>query len=68
MLAGIFLGLLLALGVSRLMSALLFATSASDAVSFAGVAALLVGVGVVSCLVPSARASRVAIVTALRPE
>jgi predicted permease len=65
---GIGIGLLLALGVGRLMSSLLFGISGFDPVSFAAVAALFVGVAAVASLLPARRAARTDVMTVLRYE
>jgi ABC-type antimicrobial peptide transport system permease subunit len=65
---GMAVGIVLALAVTRLMSALLFGISPTDAATFAGAATLLAVITVAASLVPALRASRVDPLTALRDE
>ena len=65
---GVTIGLALALAGSRLLSAMLFGTSPTDAGTFAAVATLLVAIAAVASLVPALRASRVDPLIALRDE
>ena len=65
---GIALGLALAAGAARLLQSLLFGVAPTDAVTLAGMAALLVLVAAATSLVPALRASRVDPLVALRDE
>jgi putative ABC transport system permease protein len=67
-LAGAAAGLAIAIGATRLMSSLLFGVGATDAATFATVAALLAVVALVACWLPARRATRVDPVLALRAE
>ena len=65
---GAVIGLLLAAGLSRLLSTQLFQVQAIDPVVYAGVAALFVVVACLACGVPAFRAARVDPAEALRIE
>jgi putative ABC transport system permease protein len=65
---GVVVGIGLALAGTRLLRSLLFATSPTDALTFAAVATLLVVIAAAASLVPALRASRVDPLIALRDE
>lgn len=65
---GMALGLALALGISRLLSAILFDVQPRDPQIFGGVAGVLAIVGLLACLIPAQRATRVDPLIALRSD
>jgi putative ABC transport system permease protein len=67
-LIGIAIGLSIALGTMRVLSKLLFGVTATDPVSFAAAAALILMVAVLASLVPALRAMKVDPMVALRYE
>ena len=66
--SGVGIGLLLALGLARLITSLLFQISASDPPTFALVPLVLIGVAALACYLPARRATRVDPLVALRYE
>jgi putative ABC transport system permease protein len=67
-LVGVVLGLLGSLVLTRVLSSLLYGVSATDPLTFAAIAALLMIVSWVACYIPARRAARVDPLTALRYE
>ena len=66
--AGVVLGLLGAIGLTRVMASLLFGISATDVATFSTVPLLLVAIALLASYVPARRATRVDPVVALRDE
>ena len=65
---GVAIGLVAALGLTRVMSSMLFGVQATDAMTFGVVAALLTAVALVASYLPALRASRTDPLEALRFE
>jgi putative ABC transport system permease protein len=67
-LAGIAIGLVGALALTRLMKSLLFGVSANDPLTFGSIALLLALVTLIACWIPARRATRVNPISALKRE
>ena len=65
---GVGVGLLSSLGLTRLISGLLFGVSPTDAATFGAVSALLFGIAIIACWLPARRASGVDPIVALRQD
>jgi len=66
--AGIAIGGVVAFALARVVSSLLFATSATDPVTFLGMVAVLLVVAAIAGYLPARRASRIDPMRALRAE
>jgi putative ABC transport system permease protein len=67
-LLGVGIGIVAALGLTRLMSSMLYGVGASDPLTFVAVAGILILVAFAACWLPARRAMRVDPMVALRYE
>jgi putative ABC transport system permease protein len=67
-LGGVALGLVVALGLTRLISKMLYGVSATDPVTFVVITLLLMTVALAACFIPAWRATQVDPLVALRSE
>jgi putative ABC transport system permease protein len=67
-LAGLALGIAIALAVTRLLKSTLFGVTPTDVSTYAVVVVLMLAVGLVACYLPARRAARVDPLTAIRAE
>ncbi len=65
---GMALGLAMALGIAQLLKVILFQVQPRDPAIFGGVVAVLLGVGLLACLVPARRATSIDPLVALRSD
>jgi putative ABC transport system permease protein len=66
--AGVFVGLIAAFGLTRLMQTLLFETPPADPATFVTFAGVIALAAMLACFIPARRATRVNPITALRSE
>ncbi|HYP26606.1 MAG TPA: ABC transporter permease [Blastocatellia bacterium] len=65
---GVAIGLLAAIALARFISSLLFNVSATDPLTYVGIALLFAGIALLACYIPARRATRVDPMIALRYE
>ena len=65
---GVVIGVIAAIGLTRLIREMLFGVQPTDPLTFTVIAALLLGVAILACYVPARRATRVDPLNALRQE
>ncbi len=65
---GVFIGMVGALYLTRFLSSLLFGVGTTDPLTYSSVAAVMLGIALVACVLPALRAARVDPVSSLRQE
>jgi ABC-type antimicrobial peptide transport system permease subunit len=65
---GVLIGLVVGVGLTRFMKAILYDVRATDPATIGGVALVLCGVGLIAALLPARRAATVSPIVALRLE
>jgi putative ABC transport system permease protein len=67
-LSGVAIGVVIAFGLTRLLAALLFGVTPTDALTFASGSLAIVAVAVLACYIPARRATKVDPLLAMRDE